>query len=192
MIASLQGKIILKKKNFIILEVSGIGFRVFLSQKSLNRIAETDENLNLFTYLDVGERSFNLYGFLNYDELDLFILVRSISGVGPKAALEISSIGSSQKIKKEIDKGNEKIFEGIPGIGSKKAKKIILELSGKLKDFAPISKKEKNDFSKDEAFLALINLGFPKERVKKVLSQIPKEIKRPEEKIKQALKILGK
>ena len=190
MISSLQGKIILKKENFIILEVSGIGYELFFSARSLQRIPEINQNLKLFCYLDVGERSLKLYGFLSYEELELFKLLRNIQGVGPKAALEISSIGSPEKIKKEIKKGNEKIFEGIPGIGPKKAKKIILELSGKLKDFSPSP--QKYDFSKDETFLALVNLGFPKERIKKVLSQIPKEIKAPEERIKTALEILGK
>ena len=188
MIASLQGKIILKKENFIILEVSGIGYELFLSARSLERIPEISQNLKLFCYLDVGERSLKLFGFLNYEELELFKLLRNIQGIGPKAALEISSIGSPEKIKKEIKAGNEKIFEGIPGIGPKKARKIILELSGKLKDFSP---PPKNDFSKDETFLALINLGFPKERIKKALSQIPKEMAE-EKKIKEALKTLSR
>ena len=192
MIASLQGKIILKKENFIILEVSGVGYELFLSARSLERIPEISQNLKFFCYLDVGERSLKLYGFLKYEELEFFKIVRNIQGVGPKAALEISSIGSPEKIKKEIKAGNEKIFEGIPGIGPKKARKIILELSGKLKNFTPIPEKEKDDFSKDESFSALVNLGFPKEGIKKALSQIPKEIKTPEEKIKEALKILGR
>jgi len=190
MISYLQGKIILIKENFIILEVSGIGYELFLSARSLQRIPEIGQNLKLFCYLDVGERSLKLYGFLSYEKLELFKLLRNISGVGPKAALEISSIGSPEKIKKEIEKGNEKIFKGISGIGPKKAKKIILELSGKLKDFSPPPRKD--DFSKDETFIALVNLGFPKEKIKEAFSQIPKEIKTPEKKIKTALKILGR
>ncbi|RLC40093.1 MAG: hypothetical protein DRH33_01080, partial [Candidatus Nealsonbacteria bacterium] len=102
---------------------------------------------------------------------------------------EISSRESPEKIKKKREKGNEKIFEGIPGIGKKKARKIILELSGKLQAFSPIKKEEIKD---DEAFLALINLGFKKEEVKKAFSQLPKNIKDPQEKIKQALKFLGR
>ena len=191
MIASLQGKIILKKENFIILEVSGVGYELFLSARSLERIPEISQNLKFFCYLDVGERSLKLFGFLNYEELELFKLLRNIQGIGPKAALEISSIGSPEKIKKEIKAGNEKIFEGIPGIGPKKARKIILELSGKLKNFTSVAKKEKDDFSKSESFSALVNLGFKKEEVKKVLSQLPKEMAE-EKKIKEALKTLSR
>ncbi len=195
MIASLQGKIILKKEKFIILEVSGVGFEVFLAEPALNKIAQIGQSFNVFCYLDVGERSLKLFGFLTYEELELFRLLRNISGVGPRAALDISSIGSPEKIKKEIAKGNERIFEDIPGIGKKKASKIILELSGKLKSPAPSPEKEtppKDEALKDEAFLALLNLGFKKEEVKIALSQLPKEIEKTEEKIKEGLKILGK
>ena len=189
MISYLEGKIILKKEKFVILEVNGVGYEVFLSKNALNKIAQISQNLKLFCYLDVGERSLKLYGFLTYEELELFRLLRNISGVGPKAALDISSIGSSDKIKKEIEKGNEKIFEDIPGIGKKKARKIILELSGKLKTPEPVPQKE--SVPEDEAFLALVNLGFKKEDAKRALSQIPEEIETTEEKVKQALKILG-
>ncbi|MBZ9572658.1 Holliday junction branch migration protein RuvA [Patescibacteria group bacterium] len=190
MLSFLQGKIILKREKFIILGVNGLGFEIFLSQRSLDKIPQIKQNLKLFCYLDVGERSLKLYGFLTYEELELFGLLRNISGVGPKAALEISSIGSPEKIKKEIEKGNEKIFVGVPGIGQKKARKIILELSGKLK--SPESSPKKETIPEDEAFLALVNLGFPREEAKKALAQLPKEIKNSQERIKQTLKILGR
>ena len=190
MISYLQGKVILKKEKFIILEVQDIGYQVFLSKTTLDKIGQTGETCKVFCYLDVGERSLRLYGFLTYGELELFGLLRNISGVGPKAALDISSIGSPEKIREEIEKGNEKIFENIPGIGGKKARKIILELSGKLKAPAPTSQKE--ILSKDEAFLALINLGFSQNQIREALLKIPKEIKDTETKIKKALEILGK
>ena len=172
------------------MEVSGVGFEIFLSQPSLDKVPQIGQNLKLFCYLDVGERGLKLYGFLTYQELELFKLLRNISGVGPKAALDISSLGSPDKIKKEIAKGNEKVFEDIPGIGKKKARKIILELSGKLKSPEPSPQKE--TIPEDEAFLALVNLGFPREEAKKALSQLPKETKATEERIKQALTFLGK
>ncbi len=189
MLSFLQGKVILKREKFIILETNGVGFEIFLSKRTIAKIPQIGQNLKLFCYLDVGERSLKLYGFLIYQELELFKLLRNISGVGPKAALDISSIGSPEKIKKEIEKGNEKVFEDIPGIGKKKARKIILELSGKLKTITP---PKKETIPEDEAFLALINLGFQKEEIKRALSQIPKEIKDSQEKIKEALTILGK
>lgn len=192
MIGYLQGKVILKKEKFIILEVSGVGYEVFISVRSMGSIPEINEPLKLFCYLDVGERSLKLFGFLTFEELEFFKILRSISGVGPKAALEISSIGSPEKIKKEIEKGNEKIFEGIPGIGIKKAQKIILELAGKVKTQSSMKRKEKDGFLEDEVFLALKNLGFQEKDIKQALSQLPKNIESPQEKIKQALTILGR
>lgn len=188
MIASLQGKIILKMEKFIILEVSGIGFEIFLSKRTLAKIPQIDQNLKMFCHMDVGERSLRLFGFLKYEELELFKLLRNISGVGPKAALDISSISSPDRIKKEIAKGNEAIFENIPGIGKKKASKIILELSGKLRSPEPSPQKE--SIPEDETFLALLSLGFKKEEIETALSQLPKEIKATEERIKESLKIL--
>ena len=190
MISYLQGKIILKQKDFVILDVNGVGYQVFLSQSSLDKISEQETMFKVFCYLDVGERSLKLFGFLSFEELKFFGILRSISGIGPRASLDICAVGSPEKVKEEIEKGNERIFESIPGIGKKKAKKIILELSGKLKISEPSSQKQ--DISEDEAFLALIKLGFQKIQIQTALSQIPKEIKDSQERIKQALKILSK
>jgi Holliday junction DNA helicase RuvA len=181
MLSYLRGRIVLKKENFVILETSGVGFKVFVSKKTLKEINE--EELVLFSYLDVGERSLKLYGFLSHEELELFELVRNISGIGPKAALEICSIGPPEKIKTEILKGNEKILDNIPGIGPKKARKIILELSGKLK----VPAREEPE----EVFSALMNLGFRKEEIKKALKKLPEDLD-TQEKITQTLKLLGK
>lgn len=183
MISYLEGKIILKKENFVILAVNGVGYEVFVSPKSLEKIPTTDEEAKLFCYLDVGERSLKLFGFLSFEELELFKLVRSVSGVGPKAGLEISSLDSPEKIKEEIEKGNETIFESVPGIGKQKARKIILELSGKLKTSKPAVKQP---FEQDEAFSALLNLGFSKEQVKRALASVPKNID-SQERVKRAL-----
>ncbi len=128
----------------------------------------------------------NLYGFLDEKELEFFEILNDIRGIGPKAAVEIASVGPLEKIKERILSQDERIFEGIPGIGKKKAMAIILELSGKIKEFS--SKKP----GVDEVETALINLGFSRQKIKEVLSMIPKEISGTEEKIKEALKLLGK
>ncbi len=190
MISYLQGKIILKKEKFIILDVNGVGYKVFLSQKTLSKIPEVGQNLKLFCFLHVRENSLALYGFLDYKELEFFEIVEGISGVGPKASLEISALGPLEKLKEKILAHDEKIFEKIPGIGRKKAMAIILELSGKIFSFAKASEDKKD--SSDEAENALINLGFPRQRVKEALKRVPKEIEDVEGKVKQALKILGR
>ncbi len=188
MIAYLQGKIILKKEKFIVLDVNGVGYKVFLSKKALSNLPAIGDDLKLFCFLNVRENAMDLYGFLDLKELEFFEILDGIPGIGPKAALEISSLGPLEEIKEKILKQDEKLFQGIPGIGRKKAMTIILELSGKLRDIS----KEKKIPSTDEAEEGLVNLGFPRQKAKLALSKVSKEIKDSEQKIKEALKILGK
>lgn len=182
MISYLSGKIILKKDKFIVLDVNGVGYKVFLSKKTFSKIPETG-GLEVFCFLDVKETSLNLYGFLDAEELEFFKVLDSIRGVGPKAALEISSLGSLEKIKQRILSHDEKIFEGISGIGRKKSMTIILELSGKIKNLSE-EKSLKADNSED----ALVNLGFSRQKAKEALKKVSGN---DEERVKQALKILG-
>ena len=189
MISYLEGKIFLKTEKFVILNVGGVGYKIFLSKKSLNKITKKGEKLKIFCFLNVRENSLELYGFLDFKELEFFEILNNISGVGPKAALEISSLGPLEKIKERILTQDEKIFEGIPGIGRKKAMTIILELSGKIKKFS-----EKKDSSSEDNDVesALISLGFSKKAVKEAIKKLPKNLKTSEEKIREALKLLGK
>lgn len=187
MISYLKGKIILKQDKFIVLDVNGVGYKLFLSQKAFDEIGDADELLSFFCHLNVRENALDLYGFLELEELELFELVIGISGVGPKAALEISAIGPKEKLKQAIKLQHEEIFEGILGIGKKKARKIILELSGKIKDFDSfVAKKRETDPVLD----TLANLGFPRDKAKQALAGLS-NIEDDEEKLKKALKILG-
>ena len=188
MIAYLEGKIILKKERFIILNVNGVGYKVFLSQKTLTKIPREGENLKLFCFLNIRENLQDLYGFLSFEELEFFNLLNGIHSIGPKAALEVASLGPLEKIKEAVEKGNEKILEGISMIGKKRAQMIILELSRKIKKVLP---KKVSESSEDEALQALVNLGFPQQKAKSALSKVPKE-KNQTERIKEALKILGR
>ena len=186
MISYLNGKIILKRDKFIIIEVNNIGYKVFVSAQTLLKLSEMGEIIKLFTFQNVKEEALDLYGFLAYEELEFFETLMDIRGVGPKSALDIAALGSLEKIKDRILKQDEKIFEGIPGIGSKKAMTIILELTGKINTLG--QKKS----SGDEAESALVQLGFTKQQAKDALSRVPTSVKDPEERIKQALKNLGK
>ena len=186
MISYLNGRIILKKDKFIILEVAGIGYKVFLSRQTLLTLPEVDESIKLYTYQNVKEEALDLYGFLSYEGLEFFEALMDIRGVGPKSALDISALGSLEKIKDRILKQDEKIFEGIPGIGSKKAMTIILELTGKIKMLG------QKKGSIDEAESALMQLGFSKQQAKDALSKVSSSVKNSEERIKLALRLLGK
>jgi len=209
MINYLEGKIIFKGEKFIILDVNGVGYKVFLSQKVLHKISQKDKELNpirskelnasalssprtsngvkIFCYLNVKENALDLYGFLTHKELEFFETLINIRSIGPKAALEIASVASMEKIKEAIESEDEEIVRELFNVGKKKAQLLILELSKKIKE-----KPKEKSVPEDEAFQALVNLGFSRDRVKSALSKVSKEIQDHEKRVKEALKILGK
>jgi Holliday junction DNA helicase RuvA len=187
MISFLDGKIILKKEKFVILQVAGVGYKVFLNRQNLLKLPEIGQAVKLYIFHKVKEDAQDLYGFFTYDELDFFEVLTDISGVGPKSALDISALGSLDKIKDKILAQDEKIFAGIPGIGAKKAMTIILELTGKINTQM---KSGAGKPSADEAENALTQLGFTKQQAKEALSGVPSNVKSSEERIKLALKNL--
>lgn len=169
----------------MVIETGGVGYKVFLSRQTMQKLPK--EDVELFCFHNIKEDASDLYGFLSYDELDFFELLMDIHGVGPKAALEISVLGPLEKIKDRILKQDEKIFAGIPGIGAKKASTIILELTGKIR-LLDGHKKSTADPAED----ALVGLGFSHQQAKDALSHVDPKIKDMEERIKLALKSLGK
>jgi Holliday junction DNA helicase RuvA len=185
MISYLEGNIIFKTSKYIILNVGGVGYKVFLSKKALSMIPEIGKDVKLFCFTDVKENAIDIYGFSSSQQLDFFETLDSIRGVGPKAALEISSLGSLEEIKEKVLAKDENLFSKIPGIGKKKAMAIILELTGKIKELG------KSVEETDEAEDALVGLGFQRQKAKLALKNISQSLP-SEERIKQALKLLGK
>lgn len=185
MIYYLKGKIDDLGDKFLILESGGIGYKVFCAPKMLNG-ASISQEVKIFTYLYLREDSAELYGFLNKEELDLFDTLNSISGIGPKTALLLASVGSLQKLKDIIETG--KLPPEVKGIGQKRMQKILLELTGKIAEI----KKQSADTSPDEALDALISLGFPQQKAREVLISLPKEIVDTQKRIKEALRVLGR
>ncbi len=177
----------MKRDKFMILEVGGVGYKVFLNRQTLLKLPEVGQNIKLFCFQNVKEDALDLYGFLSYDELDFFEVLNDIHGVGPKAALEISVLGPLEKIKDKILAQDEKLFAGIPGIGAKRASSIILELTGKI-----MASPAKTKGPADDAEDALIKLGFSRQQAKDALARVPSSIKDAQERIKLALKTLGK
>jgi Holliday junction DNA helicase RuvA len=184
MIAYLNGKLILKRDKFIVLEVNNIGYKVFLSQQTLFKLPQIGENLKVYCYQNVGETVLDLYGFLDDKELEFFEILNDIRGIGPKAALEISAAGPLEKIKDKILSQDENVFAGIPGVGQKRAQTIILELTGKIKTL------DGKKTSADEAENALMGLGFTKQQAKDALTGVSG--KTTEERVQIALKSLAK
>ena len=184
MINYLRGKIAYKDDKSLVLENQGIGFKVFASPDTLKKIFEGEE-AKLFTYLYLRETTAELYGFLTPKELELFEVLNDISGIGPKTAMLLASLGSLERLKETMEKGE--LPPEIKGIGKKRAQKILLELTGKIKEIKrPIDTDEA-----DGTLDVLISLGFSRQRAKEALSEIPVELDQ-EERVKKALKALGR
>ncbi len=186
MIAFIKGKIRTKTEKSLIIETTGgVGYRVFCSSEAINKIF--GEKAELFTHLVIRRETIELYGFLTAEEAELFHILNEISGVGPRSALALSSFGSLEKLKQAAESQDKDVFTGIKGIGTKRMQKIILEITGKIKEL----KKNTIPLEKDEALEALITLGFTHDQAQLSLERVPKSVVTAEEKIKEALKYLA-
>lgn len=188
MISFLQGKIEFRTDKFLVIDANGVGYKVFCSDKVLEKLSGASKG-RLFTHLIAKENCVELYGFLTPEELELFEILIGISGIGPKAAMNIVSIGPPEEFKKAVEKGDTKFFSGIPGLGRKKIQKIILELSGKL---VKPAKREQAKDKNSEAIQALTALGFSKKEAKQAVALVPEEIEETGEVVKEALKRIGR
>ncbi len=193
MIAYLSGKIIyqsafLKKDNFVVLDCNGVGYKVYVTDKVLNGI-KIGETITLHIYTQVAETVLDLYGFLTREELDFFELLLTISGIGPRSDLDILRKAKIEDLIKGVESGDFQLLAKISGIGPKTAEKIVVGLKDKLTGGYNVdSKAWDSDFG--DALEALISLGYNAVQAREALNQ-SSSIKM-EEKIKEALKILGK
>ena len=156
---------------------------------------KTDDEVEFFTYLNVREDALTLYGFTNYQELELFEHLISISGIGPKAGLGILSLADPETIKVAIAKGDSSILTRVSGIGKKTAERVVLELRNKfssLQSDEVLQEKSKEINDHADVIEALVGLGYSSSEAKKALVNVSAEIKDVSERIKMALKELGK
>jgi len=131
MIYSLNGLINHKSKNFIVVDVNGIGYIVFVTDDILNSDLNINDRINLYTYMCVRENDISLYGFKNFDEREFFSILLNISGIGPKTALAVLSKYDSIKLSRILVEKDIESLVKIPGIGRKTAERMILELKEK-------------------------------------------------------------
>lgn len=187
MIAYLSGKIIKKTDKGIILDTGNIGYLVGLS-KTMNANVNEDENISLFIHSHIREDAFDLYGFNTFEELGFFKQLISINGIGPKVAMEILS-ADTDKVKLAIINEDDKFLCKIPGIGAKTAKRIVLELKGKV-DLEQLDRPYQKIDEKidDEAYDALAKLGYQPQQIRKILNSLPSDIKDTEQIITYFLK----
>lgn len=186
MIGYLKGKILLKSKGFVIVDVNGVGYKVFVSEYALEKTLKNKSETELFVFPYLKRETIELYGCPTQKEFELFQVLEKMAGIGPKTALSLASFGSLAELKKVIEGENAEQHKLLKGIGRKRLQRLSLELTGKIQGL------EKKDFAtKDKAFQALSALGFPGNAAKIALSQIPKSVKNTQERIRMGLKLLG-
>lgn len=198
MYAYISGKIADKANNYVVIDNGGMGYKIFMSPSVIEKLPDVGEFQKIHTYYYVREDVISLYGFLTNEELRMFELLLSVSGIGAKSAIQIlSSITPSSFALAVISNDASKIVK-IPGIGNKTAARIILELKDKLKTEQAISKNEQvkeaiHESEKDtEAVVALQVLGYTRKEIEKALEKFETQNLTVEEIIKKALSILGK
>lgn len=194
MITYLKGKVKYKNNNYIVIDVHDVGYRVFVISQLLEEIEE-NKDVELYTSQHIGEDKVELYGFKQVSELEFFEQLIQISGIGPKSALGILSQASVDDIKRAIIHGDSSLLTKVSGIGRKTAERIILELKNKI----DVSEKEEKEYLKEggikeeaEALDGLVSLGYSLKEARAALKQIPEKAVSVEEKVKEALKLLGK
>jgi len=196
MISYIKGKLSLIGENFVVLDVAGIGFRVFTSTQSLSQLPKINEEATLHTYLHIREDVMDLYGFATVSELNMFENLLSVNGVGPKAALSVLSVLSPSELALAIITDDAKQIKKAQGIGPKVAQRIIIDLKDKLKNSALIDEGITTSLSpvsaQDEAVEALIVLGYTPQEAKNAVSSVKKEGLSTEDTIKAALSVLMK
>ena len=192
MIAYLKGIIIEKDEKSVILLAGNVGYKILLHENFLSKIQKTQE-IEMFTYQYWREDSIKLYGFENKQQLDLFILLIFISGVGPRSASALLDAIGVNSVKSAIAGNRPEILSQAPGLGKKTAERIIVELKNKaLVVGDEILKDVKYSNEDSDVVNALVNLGYNLYNAQQIVKSLPKEIKGVDNKIKQALKEIGK
>ena len=184
-------------KDYIVVDNNGMGYKVYTSGSTMAKMPKTNESVLLYIKQIVREDFIGLYGFLTKDEIEMFSLVISITGVGAKAALSLLSICSVSNLKYAIVTGDEKTIVRAPGIGKKIAQRIILELREKIhieqSAVNNLSELSGSDIVEDrklvEVLGALISLGYSEKEAEKALKTTNKE-QSLENMIKDCLKYL--
>lgn len=198
MIALVRGNLAYKSVDHVIIDVGGVGYRLFIPLSTFYALPENGP-ASLYTHTHVREDALLLYGFLTLEEKDLFVVLIGISGIGPKLAINILSHIPAADLKNAIAAGDVKRLSGLPGIGKKTAERLVLELKDKIGPVAmpvaasgasPLADQSSGDLIND-VISALVNLGYKESQARKVLEsmELAPEVSM-EDALKGALKVL--
>lgn len=197
MFAYLKGNIQFKSEEYVVMEVNGIGYKIFMSKKSIDELEE-DREVKVYTYLKVREDDVRLFGFKTNEELHMFELLISVGGIGAKSAITILSNITPSRFALAVITNDVNSLKKLQGIGPKTAQRIILELKDKIKteeailsnDNTKLEEEANSEEDQEELIQALQVLGYRRYEINKILSKIKSE--NLEDKIREALQYLAK
>ena len=184
MIAYLSGKLSEKEANSVIIDVGGVGYDVMIPLSTFYDLGEIGEEVSLRIYTHVREDAFQLFGFKTVRERELFLLLISVSGIGPKSAITALSGMSADEIIGAIRQNNLARLNSIPGVGKKTAERLVIELRDKIAKLSAVASEEmkaegipqmSGDDVYDDAISALVNLGYQRNAAEKALKQAMQE-----------------
>jgi len=188
MIGHLAGTVSAVRPGYAIISAGSVGYKVFATRELLLTLKQ-DAEASVWTHLAVRESILDLYGFSGEEELRLFELLLTVSGIGPKSALAILDIASVETLRSAISAGNASYLTKVSGIGKKTAEKIVLELRDKVG--ASQGGSEASLRGDEEALEAMRALGYSQGEARDALRKVPQEIERSNERLREALRILG-
>lgn len=195
MFAYIKGALELKSNGYIVIDINGLGYKIFMSQNNIDTIGELHDIIKVFTYVKVREDDISIYGFKTQEELKMFELLISVSGVGAKSALVMLSCIEPSDFAIAVISNDVKVLTKVPGIGNKSAQRIILELKDKLKEeqLEENSSKKTKDNSENinEAISGLMVLGYSKKDIEKAFEHLDIDNLSIEDLIKKGLILLS-
>lgn len=198
MFAYIKGSLEMKSSGYIVIDINGLGYKIFMSQNNIDSIGELHNIIKVFTYVKVREDDISIFGFKTQEELKMFELLISVNGVGAKSALVMLSCIEPSDFAIAVISNDVKVLTKVPGIGNKSAQRIILELKDKLKEeqleekLKDSSKRLKdNSENINEAISGLMVLGYSKKDIEKAFEHLDIDNLSIEDLIKKGLILLS-
>ncbi|HPK14244.1 MAG TPA: Holliday junction branch migration protein RuvA [Candidatus Paceibacterota bacterium] len=191
MIAKIEGQISYIGNRFLIVDVSGVGYKLFVTNEAIS-LSKVEESIKLWVHTAVRENSIDLYGFLDIEELSFFEMLLDVSGIGPRSALSTLSVAPVSTLRKAIASGDTTYLNKVSGIGRKTAEKIIIELKDKLKEYEGDIATSQVMQEERDILEALRTLGYSQDEAREAIKKIPSNMTEMNNRLKEALKIIGR
>jgi len=200
MFAYIKGTLEYKMEGYVIVDVRGMGYKIFMSETGIEKLGNVGDTVKVHTYLKVREDDMSLFGFNTGEELSMFELLISVSGVGAKTALNMLSCIEPSKFALAVITNDLKTLTKIPGVGVKSAQRIVLELKDKLKTEKAVNTNENSEIAQsiekdnklEDAVSALQVLGYNRKEIEKVFEKVEISESSVEDLIKKGLQLLGR